>query len=261
MLVAAGGLLAATALQAADLPSRNGSVLAPVAPVFTWTGFYVGAHAGYGFGDDNSHRLAPGGSPASIANATIGFAIGSIPSRINQNNKGLIGGGQIGYNYQIGSVVLGAEADLSYSDVSSKAIVETPEDDLRFAGVHRASSSLDWLGTARLRLGFAVDRFLIFATGGVAFGNVNHSASVSYRGVGRSLAGSTSSFETGWTVGGGVEYAFTNNVSVKAEYLYYDLGRKNYFLRAVSGFTPDQVLSAKGEMSGNVVRAGVNYRF
>ncbi|MBN9445031.1 MAG: outer membrane protein [Bosea sp. (in: a-proteobacteria)] len=208
--VAALGIIAAGAASAADLPSRKGPVAAPVyiPPVFTWTGFYVGANAGYGWGNVNAN----------------GFAnVGDL--------DGFVGGGQIGYNYQMGQFVLGLEADLQGADLSSGNNL----------GLVRVKT--DYFGTVRARVGFAIDRFMPYVTGGWAYGNVKTSIPA--------LAFSNDSSHTGgWTVGGGIEYAITNNLIAGVEYLYVDLGEKN-------------ILGAGTKVGTDfsVVRARLSYKF
>lgn len=209
--VAALGLVAAGAASAADLPSRKGPVVAPayIPPVFSWTGFYVGANAGYGWGNVNAN----------------GFAnVGDL--------DGFIGGGQVGYNYQMGQFVLGLEADLQGADLSSG-------DNLGLINV-----KTEYFGTVRARLGFAIDRWMPYITGGWAYGNVKTSIP--------SLAFSSDKTHTGgWAVGGGVEYAITNNIIAGVEYLYVDLGEKS-------------VLTGTGVKVGtdfSVVRARLSYKF
>jgi outer membrane immunogenic protein len=210
--VAALGLIAAGAASAADLPSRKGPVAAPIyAPVFTWTGFYVGANAGYAFGNVKAGAFA---LPRTVA-------IGDI--------DGFIGGGQVGYNYQMGQFVLGLEADLQGGDLNSSN---------GFGDRVRT----DYFGTVRARAGLAVDRFMPYVTGGWAYGNVK----TTIAGI-----GSTDKTHTGgYAVGAGLEYAFTNNLSAKIEYLYVDLGEKSVFNTGVKVGT-----------DFSVVRAGLNYRF
>ena len=117
-------------------------MIAPV-PVFTWTGFYVGVNAGYGWGNDDNR----------------GFGL------VNRGNDdgGFVGGAQLGYNYQMGMFVLGAETDIQYADLGGNFVVD---------GV-RYGSDNDWFGTARVRAGLAFDRFMVYATGGVAYGTSN----------------------------------------------------------------------------------------
>jgi outer membrane immunogenic protein len=207
--VAALGLVAAGAASAADLPSRKGPVAAPVyVPAFSWTGFYIGANAGYGWGNVNAN----------------GFAnVGDL--------DGFVGGGQIGYNYQIGQFVLGAEADLQGADLSSG-------NNLGLVGV-----KTEYFGTVRARVGVAFDRFMPYITGGWAYGNVKTSIPAIGFSSDRSHTG-------GFAVGGGLEYAVTNNIIAGVEYLYVDLGEKN-------------ILGAGTKVGTDfsVVRARLSYKF
>jgi len=211
-LAALGG----TAL-AADLPSRKGPVsFAPVAPIFTWTGLYAGVNGGAIFTDN---RITSTGTAADTA-ANIAFS--RRPPTVGASEEGFTIGGQIGYNYQFGNFVAGLEADIAYTDLSKTT---------RFTGTTNAVSvfrqEMDYLGTVRGRLGYAFDRFLVYATGGFAYGDVSNRATFFNAGLPNQIdyAGAKSDVKYGYTVGGGVEYAFTNNLSAKAEYLYYDLGK------------------------------------
>jgi outer membrane immunogenic protein len=218
--VAALGLVAAGAASAADLPSRKGPVLAPIAyaPVFTWTGFYVGANAGYGIGTIDSTNF------------------GVLPTFSDPD--GFIGGGQIGYNYQIGQIVLGAEADFQGADLKARVS----------GGGFTASNELNYFGTVRARLGFAFDRFLPYVTGGFAYGNVKNSLN------GPGFAFRDDNIQYGYTIGAGLEYAFTNNLTAKIEYLYVDLERERIN-------TPFGTTGAQVGTDFSVVRAGLNYKF
>ena len=208
--VAALGIVAAGAASAADLPSRKGPIAAPVymPPAFTWTGFYVGANAGYGWGNVNAN----------------GFAnVGDL--------DGFVGGGQVGYNYQMGQFVLGLEADLQGADLSSGNNL----------GALRVKT--DYFGTVRARAGVAFDRFMPYITGGWAYGNVKTSIPA--------LAWSSDRSHTGgFAVGGGLEYAVTNNIIAGVEYLYVDLGEKN-----IAG------AGTKVGTDFSVVRARLSYKF
>jgi len=186
---------------AADLPSRKAPAMMAPVPVFTWTGFYIGVNAGYGWGNDDNR----------------GFDV------VNRGNDdgGFVGGAQLGYNYQMGMFVLGAETDLQYADLGGNFTVN---------GV-RYGSDNEWFGTTRVRAGIAVDRFMVYATGGVAYGDSNF----------------------GWTAGGGVEYAFTDNLTAKVEGLYVNLdGDNRDYLDLRVG---------NGNTEFGVVRAGLNYKF
>jgi outer membrane immunogenic protein len=204
--------LSASSAFAADLPSRTAAPVAPIAavPVFTWTGFYVGVNAGYGW---NS-------SDPTLYNPATGITYSA------SNDGGFVGGGQIGYNYQMGSVVLGIETDLQYADITKTSTV--------FVGAtpYTIGHNMDWFGTVRGRIGFAFDRALLYATGGLAY----------------------TDGDAGWTVGGGLEYAITNNLSAKVEGLYVNIDRGN------SGAYAPLVYNNKNDEFG-VVRAGLNYKF
>ncbi len=168
------GLLAATALttaglsaaSAADLPVRAAPPVIAVAPIFTWTGFYVGGNLGWGWRDSNNDPviLTGPGVPGGLEGGTLLFG--------NSNDATFTGGGQIGYNYQIGSWVIGAEADIQgiNSDNNSNVVfIPGPG----FAGGDfvpgEFENGADWWGSVRLRAGVAFDRVLVYATGGLAY--------------------------------------------------------------------------------------------
>lgn len=207
--------LASTAVSAADLPSRYAAP-APVvvaAPVFTWTGFYVGVNAGYGWNINDDDVV-----------------VGSVTYEVDDEG-GFIGGGQVGYNYQISSFVIGAEADIQYADIGG---------DNDFGGILDDGDNESWFGTVRARGGVAFHRALIYATGGLAYGEVTNGF------------GSSDDVNVGWTIGAGVEYAFTNNLSAKVEGLYVNLEQDDDG-RPIAG--------GRDEIEFGVVRAGLNYRF
>ena len=155
---ALGLTLLATSAMAADLP-RKAPPVAPVQSVqpISWTGFYVGAHAGYSWGrSDGDLTFDPGGGPIEVfdpANRTI-------------DAHGWLAGGQIGFNYQLNSFVFGLEADASWTNLKGSGSFNTAPGDFNWA----IESRLDWFGTVRGRAGVAVNNFLFYATGGVAFG-------------------------------------------------------------------------------------------
>jgi outer membrane immunogenic protein len=213
--------VAVTSVIAADMPGR--SLPMPrgptYVPFFSWNGFYLGLNAGYGFGDSSwTDRV----TQASTGNFKI---------------SGPMIGGTAGYNIQFGSAVFGVEGDLDWTNIKGSATTVC-------AGACETSNR--WLGTARGRIGYAFDRFLPYFTGGAAFGDVKGTIA----GV-----GSFSTTNIGWTLGGGLEYAFVNNWSAKLEYFYVDLGRA-VCNTACSGGDPFDVT-----FKTNLVRAGVNYKF
>src|SRR3954454_15333672 len=314
-----------TAALAADLPRRPYVAPPPIVavPVFTWTGFYVGVNAGYGFSDRNKddnnffNTFAFGGT--GFSTLTTGGALAPVVpltgvntfgfTDTNRNRDGFVGGGQIGYNYQFTpgtGFVVGVEADIQYADFGRR------NNDNNFGafgfnglgngtGIFTAATVLpagpgsgilpptgvgngalgnvalfnggnglfnnnfnnrhDWFATVRGRLGYAIDRLLIYGTGGVAFRDTNNDDNNFFglgfgNGItcGASLVGtgffttagaaavgatvaSTNTFgffndrnnnDVGWTVGGGLEYAFTNNLTAKIEGLYVTFDRNHH---------------------------------
>lgn len=221
LLAAFAGLLAlgmATPSSAADLP-RPAYKAQPyyVAP-FSWSGFYVGINGGYGWGTSDWSSAVTSGSP---------------------KPKGGLVGGTLGYNLQTGVWVWGLEADLDYSWIKGSATGTGA-----CAGVGCETRNT-YLATGRGRIGYAWDRWLPYVTGGAAYGGIK-------------MTPNTGLTETksrlGWTLGGGVEYAFMGAWSVKAEYLYVDLGKATCSA-GTCGVDTDV------KFKENIVRAGLNYRF
>ena len=215
LLGAAAALtLLATGAFAADLPSRAAPPVyaPPPIPVFSWTGLYIGGQAGYTFGKDTAYDFA-------------GDVSGATP-------KGLIGGAHIGYNWSTQSLpflgnfmgaggVIGLEGDIDATNARSGYALPV----LAVAGTERNRIQ----GSVRGRIGFAVDRVLFYATGGAAFGGFTNSY---FAGAATDTINRT---KIGYTVGGGVEYAFTNNWSLRAEYRYTDFGGYNDVLSNTAG--------------------------
>ncbi len=264
LAIVAGGHAAV----AADLPSRVAPApfVAPL-PVFTWTGAYLGATAGYAF--DTDHNFSTVGNNAATAAME---ASGARPPFLRNSSSGFTGGGEIGYNYALGTgflgglggVVLGIEADAQYIDGSSTAAFVNPN-----ATVFR--SRTDFLGTVRGRLGYAFDRVLVYGTGGFAYGDVRDREDF-LNGAGADLfTGSRSTLKTGYVYGGGVEYALptasflnflhSSAVTVKAEFLHYDLDANSFLIPGIAAATLGQSYTASVRTSGDIVRAGLNYKF
>src|SRR5262249_18389081 len=151
--------------------------------------------------------------------------------KLNGNDSvGVTGGGQFGYNWQMGTFVLGFETDINGSSLKSSDVVTRPLAP-PLAGLfnHAVNEKLDWFGTARGPVGFLVaPQFLLYATGGLAYGHVNSNSLVNFTLAGDTYAGSLSDTRAGWTVGGGGEWAFSPNWSAKIEYLHIDLGTVSY---------------------------------
>jgi outer membrane immunogenic protein len=221
-LAAAGGqALAADLPPPAAPPPRAPATYVPAAPLYNWSGIYVGVNGGYGFGTSNW---------TSGATSTGDF-----------NTNGFLGGGTLGVNFQWGSVVFGAEGDWDWSNLSGSSVA------VPGCGAGCQTSS-DWLGTARGRLGYAFDRVLLYGTGGVAFAPVQ---------TGFSGGPTESHTQVGWTAGAGLEFAFAPHWTAKAEYLFADLGNTSC---TTSCFTPTTTPTSV-KFTENIIRAGVNFKF
>ena len=199
-------LAAGSAAVAADLPAYEPApaVAAPV-PSFTWTGPYIGAQVGYGWGNSK----------------TAGFS--------RPDPKGWLIGGYAGYNVEINGLVAGVETDFNWSN----------QDDRRTIGGARVKSDVNWAGATRGRIGYAFDRFLVYGAAGVAYAD----REISVRGAGKS-----SKTAIGWTVGGGVDTAITENVVARAEYRYTDYGT-------------DRFRGVRSDLTEHRIMAGVAYKF
>jgi outer membrane immunogenic protein len=279
----ASGLLALPAM-AADLAPFYRAPL-PV-PILGWTGFYVGATLGGGWTDSNVTETVG----TTFCNPTVlGCAAGpaasnalaaAIPRTFGTSHAGAIGGGEFGFNWQSGPFVLGFEADISGSTISGSSLVSGasgvagfPANIVAVSG--SANQKVDYLGTVRGRAGFLVaPPLLAYVTGGLAYGGASSNTTLSEQiagpcpcGAFPSVAGSTSTARAGWTVGGGLEYMFLPHWTVKAEYLYYDLGNVTYALPPIVQTTATgtpffgATSASHVAFTGNVARAGVNFGF
>ena len=248
-------MFGAAAASAADMAVKAPPMAAPVA-IYNWTGFYVGGNIGYGWGQaDNNFFPLP--SPAQFVNLAV--------QDLNSDPRGVIGGGQIGYNWQRGKFVYGFEADIQGADVTGRVTV-TPiiqNNGTPFpSGFLASGERLTWFGTVRGRFGFApVDRLLLYVTGGFAYGNVDYYSETNFRPVGTTqYLASFSNTKIGWTVGAGGEWAFANNWSVKAEYLFIDLGNQNAVVNANPLLPPFQV-AYSWKTQEHIARVGLNYKW
>jgi len=250
---------------AADLPSKKAPVAAP--PVMSWTGFYVGANAGGAWSGNNSGTLTiSGGAPA----------LSAIPAghKVFNNYGGFIGGGQVGYNYQWQSFVIGAEADiqgLAGNAGTSNFTGVSSGNGTTYTTYGKASSNLQYIGTVRGRVGYLVmPTLLAYGTAGFAYGGVSSTVWLATGGSGGTFGGSGgggslsyANTQSGWTAGGGVEWMFLPNWSAKAEYLYYSLSNGYASTGIIDTNTGawGYGVGASRSYNGNIVRAGVNYHF
>lgn len=246
---------------AAALPS-NSFAGAPKPVPFNWSGFYVGANAGYGFAHQNT-SFTPLDAGASLRMNFFGF----VPKEVGGNQNGGIAGLQAGYNWQAGRLVYGLEADLNFGQI--KGIASAPPFGFPAGATitTSADTKVDWFGTLRARLGVAAfENSLLYATGGLAYGRVTNAPQF-YENNGMPCSdladfcsfSSTQKWKTGWTIGAGWETAIGNRWSAKVEYLYYDLGSVGTTMYQVN-LPPDTVFSSSTRINGNIVRLGLNYK-
>jgi outer membrane immunogenic protein len=304
LLVSLAALAAAFTFSAsaADLPSRK-AVPVYAAPAATWTGFYAGLNAGGTWANNNSARITTWPLIGDLAAIYWGTLNGKVAS---SRTNGFIGGGQIGYNWQVpvGAAVFiaGVEADIqgvaaNGGQKTTNAVWQSqPVGCCTVWNNTSASSNLQWLGTVRGRIGYLVTpSLLIYGTGGLAYGSVNFNFSQTQLdsfvfpgpeqcfpsiicngptpiAITSGSAGYSGSM-LGYAAGGGVEWMLFPNWSLKAEYIYYNLGNvaATQFLVdyplgyvAASGAKPGPpfvVSTAQSSVAGNIARAGINYHF
>ncbi|MEZ0167560.1 outer membrane protein [Microvirga sp. TS319] len=246
----------ASATLAADLPSRVAPAPLPAiaaVPLFTWTGFYAGVNAGYGFSNHDDDSI---GVPVGTFTGAFAATSGTVAAK--EDNGGFVGGGQIGYNYQIGQFVVGVETDLQFADIGNAGrdatfTVATGAFPAGFTP-RAGRDSLDYFGTVRARAGVAFDRALVYVTGGYAYGGYDLDGAISSSG---------DDVRHGYAVGGGVEYAFTNNLTAKVEGMYVDLNNtRGGYIGTGPGGTGVYVVDARRQENDfGVIRAGLNYKF
>ena len=298
-------LLSSISAIAADLPSRKEPIVAsPLPPSPMWTGFYAGLNAG-GIWGNNSAISTVGyplyARPASAATTipvALGAAYGLSSNNVAAGGLGFIGGAQIGYNKEFGSVVVGLETDIQGTlggtqdinaawraydyDYYSLAVGSNLTNRMRVYA--SGSKSVDYLGTFRGKIGYLLQpSILLYGTGGLAYGGVT----LKYPQILSDISeltdegwlshSATNKLQVGWTAGGGIEWMFLENWSAKAEYLYYDLGSlqmyggtafqfRNSVPPVGQGTPPGTLATMIGQnvfsrITGNIIRAGVNYHF
>jgi outer membrane immunogenic protein len=237
----------------------------PPPPVWSWTGFYIGSNFGWIGSMDNT--ITNTGTDTGGAGLGTALAVGAIPGSIGASHSNFIGGGQIGYNWQwTPNWVVGLEAD--FAGIASPSTTVVSAFPGAAAGAITAplqtgyARALDDLGTVRARVGYlATPSWLLYATGGLAYGETKLLTAFS---CGTCIPPAnttnlTDNWQTGWTVGAGVEWRFAPQWSMKAEYLYVDLGSISSTLNYNYG--PSSSLTSTYSEHDNIVRAGINYKF
>ena len=239
---------------AAALGKPNSPV--PSATSYTWKGGYIGGHIGWGRG-----RADTTFTPLPTAAQFINMA----PTTLRPDPNGLNYGVQGGYTWQTGHFVVGGEADISWSRMSGTATVTpiiqnsgTPFPGTGFLTAHHHTK---WFSTVRARAGLALGQVLLYGTGGLAYGRVNHSANADFRPGGTiQYPASLSKAKTGWTVGGGAEVGINKHWSWKVEYLYNNLRKESLTANPIPVNPPFQV-AYTWETRAHTFNTGINFRF
>jgi outer membrane immunogenic protein len=239
-LAAATVLISAPAL-AADLRMPvKAPVVAP--PIFSWSGFYIGAHVGGGWGTKDWE----------FTDVFIGgVAVPLVPPlpATSHDVSGLLAGGQIGFNWQTGPFVFGVEGEASWADIDGSSTCPNPAASCR--------SEVRWLASATGRLGYAWDRVLLYAKGGWAFAGDNYFVRFPAAPAFDERSGDIT--QSGPTIGGGLEWAFTPNWSAKIEYMFASFDRERFdFTRIDTGVLVER---ARVDQELHTVKFGINYRF
>jgi outer membrane immunogenic protein len=302
ILLASAALLACAAVDsatAADLPpAPPPPAVAPVKaplPVWSWSGCYVGVNGG-GTRGQNSADLSPAGSylnapgalppPNPAGTGDLGAELAPLSHSYDMATNGWEAGGQVGCNAQWGMAVLGIEGDWQWTNTSTSADgsfpgfftpgTPVPNSFTTPSHTEHVDVTQHWFATARVRAGFTPwERVLIYATGGVAWANYQSNTAVAFATSPAFLApydgavhtGSASTNQLGWVAGGGIEWALTNNWSVKAEYLYLRFDGFNYSspltaaAPSATPFAPGYAWNTSVSLREQVARVGVNYKF
>ncbi len=225
--------LLASGASAADLGGyppayERTSAAAPLYGAHSWTGLYAGMQAGYSWANTDVEALwgQVNGPKETFAYST----------------RGALGGLHLGYNRQVDRLVLGIETDLETSGASGSGTGTS-------SAIH--TTTIDWGGSLRGRLGFVAGNSLLYLTGGVAYGNVS---SEQYLKTGLAPFSYNTQWKTGWTAGGGIEHALASNLTVRLEYRYTDLG-------TISSYSSTLAMRETSEITSHAVRGGISFKF
>jgi outer membrane immunogenic protein len=259
-------------------------VIVPV-PDFSWTGPYVGAIGGGGLErtqtrysflstqtaalNDFEDIFGPGppagpgnvGGQSAVASA---IAQGFLPTSLGPKTTGFFtAGAVVGMNFQMARVVFGFEGDFAWMSAKRTTVFVAPPNTAGVTNVMTQTAGIQWLDTARGRLGYTLNRALFYATGGAAIARVNDTTTATLSdGVHTDVFTAKARFAGGFTVGGGIEYAVTDYITVKAEYLFFDLGTVKSSLGTANPTGPGQglTINARQRLDGHVFRIGLNYK-
>lgn len=226
-------------------------------PVFNWTGAYGGFSLGWIRSESETQLTSTGSFIDSGADALL-------PRTLGHSTNGFLAGLTLGYNQKLSSTFVGGiESDISYVDANaSQGTVVTgviPMTATPVTASETISTDMKWFGTLRARAGWLASReFLIYATGGLAYANLEHGATASLVGgpYDFAVSGASSDWKVGWTIGGGFEWVWSNKTTLKTEYLYYDLNDSS--VTVVDPSAPGGTLKRDIDNTGHIVRAGLN---
>jgi outer membrane immunogenic protein len=286
LLIAAGLVaLSAGTTSAADMRMPV-KAPPPVVAVYNWTGFYIGANAGYSWGEASTDGALTGtqnvsrfrtAGPDLLSSVTT--ALGPLDYNVGRMDvDGFIGGGQLGYNWQVDrSWVLGIETDFQGSTEKGSATACSVATCAAGSAFLTVEQKLEWFGTLRGRVGWlATDRIMLYGTAGLAYGHLKTNFAAGLNGIGTAAALGSSSTQVGWTAGAGVEGAIDRNWTVKLEYLYVDLGEYGNGSTSATFVTNQLNTPLLGQntvttttftnalstrFTDHILRAGINYRF
>jgi len=238
------------AAQAADLA-------APPPEAFDWSGFYLGATAGYVWGEADFDTKATGAWVSFPAEA----AVYENETDMDPDPQGFVGGLKLGWNGEANSFVFGLEGDFSYADAKDSEDTG-PVPGTTFAQ-GRNKAELSWLGTLRLRAGIALDAALIYATGGVALGKWDVKSDIGYSDGAPVVFAQfdDDDWKFGWVIGGGIEYALSQSWSLNAEYLYMDFGNIDGDSVLPPPAPGNLTFDQKADLTAQIVRAGLSFHF
>lgn len=236
----AASLFFANPAASADLGGKpyRGPVVEPIGPAFKWTGFYLGAHGGYAWGEVEQ-RQTTGGMPVG-------------PFKYDTN--GAFGGGTVGYNVQMGGIVMGVEGDFGWMDLNGKGRIPSSN-----PAAHQ-DITLDGglYGDITGRLGFAANRTLLYGKGGWAW--FDGEARQKTTNPGFVTHGTDKAFD-GWVAGAGIEHAFAPNITIKVEYLHFDFGHQGGDQTSVTDPPIGFVYKNTTDLTADLVKAGMNFKF
>lgn len=236
-------------------PAPAPMVIEPIAQTKTWTGLYLGGQAGVAFGNSSEGAVFDPGNNG---------LFGGSPDGNDDNNAGFVGGGHIGYDYQLpNNVVLGAVADLNYIDAETSRSYTT-----RGGSTFGTSSEINYLGTVRGRVGYAFDSVLLYGSGGLAYAgidnnNVTPSTAAGSQFNGYKFENDGDDADIGYSVGGGVDVLATQNISFGVEYLYNNLGSNDQTITGTNGTNTVKFTSESNgdDLDFHTVWAKASYRF